>query len=187
MGRTEVDPGATGTLNLKDFIRDIPDFPKPGILFRDITPLLLAPRAMAQVEDRMVDAFAKTGVTAVAGIESRGFIFGMAVARRLGVGFIPIRKEGKLPFTRERESYALEYGEGVLEVHDDAAGKGDRVLIVDDLLATGGTGAASVTLVERLGAEVAGLAFVVELSFLGGRKLLEGQQVLSLITYDGED
>ena len=99
-------------MNLKDYIRDIPDFPKPGIMFRDITPLLLEPHAMSHVENLMVDAFEDAGITAVAGIESRGFIFGMAVARRLGVGFIPIRKEGKLPFTRERESYALEYGKG---------------------------------------------------------------------------
>ncbi len=173
-------------MDLKDFIRDVPDFPKPGILFRDITPMLRDPAAFREAEDRLVAAFTGAGVQVVAGIESRGFIFGIAVARRLGVGFVPVRKEGKLPFDRLSETYALEYGEGVLELHRDAVRAGERVLVVDDLLATGGTAAAAARLIERLGAEVAGLAFVVELSFLGGRKLLEGRRIAALIDYDGE-
>jgi adenine phosphoribosyltransferase len=172
------------SVDLKAYIRDVPDFPKPGILFRDITPLLADPGAFAEVEGRLARAFAADGITAVAGIESRGFIFGMALARRFEVGFIPIRKEGKLPAGRLAETYALEYGEGVLEIHEDAAGSGDRVLIVDDLLATGGTAQAAAVLVERLGATVTGLGFVIELSFLKGRDKLPGRRVESLITYD---
>ena len=173
------------TLELKTFIRDIPDFPKPGILFRDITPLLAEPRALAEVERRLAGAWTASRPTAVAGIESRGFIFGILLARRLDVPFIPIRKAGKLPWTRLSESYALEYGEGVLEAHEDAAKAGDRVVIVDDLLATGGTAAAAARLVERLGAQVLGFGFVVELGFLEGRKKLGTYPVDSLIVYDG--
>jgi adenine phosphoribosyltransferase len=170
-------------MDLKTRIRDVPDFPKPGIVFRDITPLLADPSALAYVEARLVDAFAKDEPTAVAGIESRGFIFGTALARRLGVGFLPLRKAGKLPWTRLSETYSLEYGEGTLEIHADAVGERDRVLVVDDLLATGGTAAASVRLIERLGAAVIGLGFVVELSFLGGREKLPGRKVVSLVDY----
>src|SRR5262245_60241211 len=170
--------------DLKAFIRDIPDFPKQGILFRDITPLLGSPNAMREVERRFVEAWKSKDVTAVAGVESRGFIFGTLVARGLGIPFIPIRKQGKLPWTRLSESYALEYGEGVLEAHDDAARAGDRVVIVDDLLATGGTAAASARLIERLGAHVVGFGFVVELGFLEGRTKLGRAPVHSLITYD---
>jgi adenine phosphoribosyltransferase len=173
-------------VNLENYIRDIPDFPKPGILFKDITPLLADPEAFSAAENRLVEAISDDHLTAVAGIESRGFIFGTVVARRLGLGFVPIRKEGKLPSTRLAETYALEYGEGVLEIHDDAVGKDDRVLIVDDLLATGGTAAASARLIERLGAEVAGLAFVVELAFLKGREKLPGRHVISLVSYDSD-
>jgi adenine phosphoribosyltransferase len=173
-------------MDLKACIRDVPDFPKAGIVFRDITPLLRSPEAMAHVEDRLHEAFGNAGVTAVAGIESRGFIFGANLARRMGVAFIPIRKAGKLPAACISESYALEYGEATVEIHEDAARAGDRVLIVDDLLATGGTAAASVRLVERLGAEVAGLAFVVELTFLHGREPLAGQNIVSLVSYDAE-
>jgi adenine phosphoribosyltransferase len=173
-------------LDLKEFIRDIPDFPKPGILFRDITPLLGDPEAMREVENRLAALWKSESVTGVAAVESRGFIFGTLLARRLEVPFIPIRKAGKLPWARLSESYALEYGEGVLEVHEDAAEKGDRVVIVDDLLATGGTAAASARLIERLGARVVAFGFVVELAFLEGRKRLAGYPVVSLITYDGE-
>jgi adenine phosphoribosyltransferase len=173
-------------MDLKQCIRDVPGFPKPGIVFRDITPLLRDARAFAEVEDRLVEAFLDDGVTAVVGIESRGFIFGASVARRLGVGFVPARKAGKLPADRIAESYALEYGEAVLELHADAVGPGDRVLIVDDLLATGGTAAAAARLVERLGATVAGLAFVVELSFLNGRKPLAGRKIVALVDYASE-
>lgn len=170
-------------VDLKTFIRDVPDFPKPGILFRDITPLLASADACAEVEARLAREFEGDGITAVAGIESRGFIFGMALARRFSVGFIPIRKQGKLPARCLSETYALEYGEGVLEIHDDAAGAGDRVLIVDDLLATGGTANAAANLVERLGAQVVGLGFVIELEFLKGREKLPGRRVVSLIAY----
>jgi len=171
-------------VDLKAFIRDIPDFPKKGILFRDITPLLGAPPAMQEVERRFVEAWKSQNLNAVAGVESRGFIFGTLVARGLQIPFIPIRKQGKLPWTRLSESYALEYGEGVLEAHDDAARAGDRVVIVDDLLATGGTAAASARLIERLGAHVVGFGFVVELGFLEGRKRLGNTPVVSLITYE---
>jgi adenine phosphoribosyltransferase len=173
-------------VNLKDYIRDIPDFPKPGILFRDITPLLADPAAFRALEDRMVEAVGKYEPTVVAGIESRGFIFGIALARRLGLGFVPIRKAGKLPGTRISEGYALEYGESVLEIHDDALESGSRVLIVDDLLATGGTARATVRLVERLGATVAALVFAVELSFLKGREKLSDHPVVALIDYPEE-
>ena len=173
-------------MDLKQHIRGVADFPKPGIMFRDITPLLRNARAFAEVEDRLVQAFLDDGVTAVVGIESRGFIFGASVARRLGVGFVPARKAGKLPADHIAESYALEYGEAVLEIHADAVGPGDRVLIVDDLLATGGTAAAAARLVERLGATVVGLAFVVELSFLSGRKPLTGHKIVALVDYASE-
>jgi adenine phosphoribosyltransferase len=179
MGRDPVT-----AVDLKAFIRDIPDFPKKGILFRDITPLLGAPSAMQEVERRFVEAWKSQGVDAVAGVESRGFIFGTLVARGLQIPFIPIRKQGKLPWTRLSESYALEYGEGVLEAHDDAARAGDRVVIVDDLLATGGTAAASARLIERLGAHVVGFGFVVELGFLEGRRRLGNTPVESLLIYD---
>ena len=171
-------------MDLKEFIRDVPDFPKPGIVFKDITPILLNPKALSHAIDGLADAFRESGVTKVAGIESRGFIFGVPVSERLGVGFVPIRKEGKLPAKVISHTYALEYGEGVVEIHDDAVGPGDRVVIVDDLLATGGTAEAAVYLVRRLGAEVVGLAFVVELGFLGGRAKLDGVPIDSLITYD---
>jgi adenine phosphoribosyltransferase len=173
-------------MDLKEHIRDVPDFPKPGIVFKDITPLLANPEAMVQVENWLAEAFAGERLTAIAGIESRGFIFAALLARRLGLGIVPIRKEGKLPAARLSETYSLEYGESVLEIHEDAVGESDRVLIVDDLLATGGTAAASARLIERVGAEVVGLAFVVELSFLEGRGKLEGRRVVSLLEYGSE-
>jgi adenine phosphoribosyltransferase len=173
-------------MNLKNYIRDIPDFPKPGIVFKDITPLLADVEAFAEAERQLMEPFRDKDLTAIAGIESRGFIFGATVARRLGVSFIPIRKEGKLPFTRIAESYSLEYGQGVLEIHEDAASSGDRILLIDDLLATGGTAAASIRLIERLEATVVGLAFVIELGFLGGRKQLGDHEVLALVNYDAE-
>lgn len=173
-------------MNLKNYIRDIPDFPKPGIVFKDITPLLSNVEAFAQVERQLVEPFRAKDLTAIAGIESRGFIFGAMVARHLGVSFIPIRKQGKLPFNRIAESYSLEYGQGIIEIHEDAASAGDRILLVDDLLATGGTAAASIRLIERLEATVVGLAFVIELGFLGGRKQLEGYEILALVNYDAE-
>lgn len=170
-------------MDLKQYVRDIPDFPKSGILFRDITPLLADPRAFREVEDRMLAAFEGERITRIAGIESRGFLFGMPLARRLEVGLVPVRKAGKLPGARISETYALEYGEGVLELHEDAVGTGDRVLIVDDLLATGGTAAAAARLVERAGAEVVGLVFAIELASLKGRERLPGRRVVSVIEY----
>jgi len=170
-------------VDLKQYVRDIPDFPKSGILFRDITPLLADPRAFREVEDRMLAAFEGERITRIAGIESRGFLFGMPLARRLEVGLVPVRKAGKLPGARISETYALEYGEGVLELHEDAVGTGDRVLIVDDLLATGGTAAAAARLVERAGAEVVGLVFAIELASLKGRERLPGRRVVSVIEY----
>jgi adenine phosphoribosyltransferase len=171
------------TLDLKSYITDVPDFPSPGILFRDVTPLLASPDAVSFAVDALARWAGELGATRVAGIESRGFLFGLPVAVALGVGFTPVRKPGKLPRETIRESYALEYGEDALEVHADAFGAGDRVLIVDDLLATGGTAAATVRLVERTGAEVAGLGFVVELSALKGREKVAGQALRSLVTY----
>ena len=173
-------------MDLYAHIRDIPDFPKPGILFKDITPLLKSPEAMMAVEEGFLKAFAGEGITAVAGIESRGFIFGIALARRLGVAFLPVRKAGKLPAATISHSYELEYGEDTIQIHEDAADKWDRVLIVDDLLATGGTAEATAALISKLGAEIVGLAFVIELSFLNGRARLAPHRVESLLTYTGE-
>jgi len=173
-------------MELKAWIRDVPDFPKPGILFKDITPLLGNPKALVAAEESMCAPFVDAGITKVVGIESRGFIFGALLARRLGVGFVPIRKPGKLPAERVRASYTLEYGEDVLEMHSDAVGEGDLVLIVDDLLATGGTAEAAARLVEGTGATVAGLTFLVELSFLEGRKRLGERRVEAVLEYGDE-
>lgn len=167
----------------KSLIRDIPDFPKPGIIFKDITPVLLHPQAFAEVVQKMVDFAREKNAEAIVGIESRGFMFGTPIALELGVGFIPVRKLGKLPHETIQCEYALEYGTSVVEMHRDAIVPGQRVVIVDDLLATGGTAAASVKLVEELGGKVAGLVFLVELTFLYGRKQLEGYDVKSFVTY----
>jgi adenine phosphoribosyltransferase len=168
---------------LSSLIRDIPDYPKPGILFKDITPLLADPRAFSQATRLMAEPFADAGVTHVVAIESRGFILGAPVAQQLGAGFVPVRKPGKLPHTKRREEYALEYGTDALEVHDDAVGAAARVLIVDDVLATGGTAAATCRLVESLGATVVGLSFLLALSFLSGAERLGGRRVGSILTY----
>ena len=168
---------------IRSRIRDVPDFPKPGILFKDITPLIGDAAGLAATCDLLAEPFAGAGVDAVAGMESRGFIFGAPVAERLGVGFVPIRKPGKLPADTVREVYDLEYGTDALEMHSDAVPAGARVLLVDDLLATGGTAAATARLVRRIGAEVVAAAFVVELGFLPGRRALEGTRVHSLVTY----
>jgi adenine phosphoribosyltransferase len=164
-------------------VRDIPDFPKPGILFKDITPVLADHAALQQVVDRFVEWSQARSVDVVVGIESRGFIFGAPVALRLGRGFLPVRKVGKLPHITVREEYELEYGSSVVEIHRDAVEPGQRVLIVDDLLATGGTAAAAARLVEQLGGKVVGLSFLIELTFLPGRTLLKDYDVQSLITY----
>lgn len=173
-------------LTIKRLIRDVPDFPKAGILFKDVTPLLADPAAMEQVVDALAAPFRAVGgpvVDRVLGIESRGFIFGTPVAQRLGVGFAPIRKPGKLPWRTVSESYALEYGEDRIELHQDAVRAGERVLVIDDLLATGGTLSAACRLVERLGGTVAGCAVVIELGFLEGKKRLGDRLLHSLITY----
>jgi adenine phosphoribosyltransferase len=173
----------TEALDLRPFIRDVPDFPKPGIVFKDITPLLRSAQALDAAIDRLARPYAGAGITQVAAMESRGFIFGSSVARQLGAGFIPIRKPGKLPWTKRRHEYILEYGTDVLEIHDDALCAEDRVLIVDDVLATGGTAAAAVQLVYDCGAELIGAAFVIELTFLEGRKKLGNVAVESVIVY----
>jgi len=172
-------------LDLDPHIRAIPDVPEPGIVFRDLTPLLADGAALARSIDGLVDAVgASVGpVDAVAGIEARGFLLGPPVALRLGVGFVPVRKPGKLPWQVEAETYALEYGTDTVEVHVDALVPGQRVLIVDDLIATGGTAAASSRLVDRLGARVAGFAFLVELTALDGRAALGDAPVVSLLDY----
>lgn len=164
-------------------IRDIPDFPKPGILFKDITPVLSDPLALREAVALLSAPFVDGGLTAVVGMEARGFIFGALVAQTLGVGFVPLRKPGKLPATVRSIAYDLEYGSATLEVHADALNSDDRVLIVDDLLATGGTAAASCELVEALGARVAALAFMVELKGLGGREKLAPYSIHRLLEY----
>ena len=168
---------------LETFIRDIPDFPEPGVVFKDITPLLADRQAFGTAVDHLAEPFLGSGITHVVGIEARGFIVATPVAERLGAGFVPIRKAGKLPWEVVSVEYALEYGVGVLEVHRDAVGAGDQVLIVDDVLATGGTARAAIKLVEDLGASVAGLSFLIELGFLGGRAKLADRDLHSLLVY----
>ena len=170
-------------MDLQALIRDIPDFPKPGIIFKDITPLLANPEALAHVIKKMAEPFKNERIDMVIGMESRGFIFGPGVAMELGCGFAPVRKPGKLPHHTEEISYDLEYGKDTLEIHKDAHGHGDRILIVDDLLATGGTAAATTSLVEKLGGEVAGYSFLIELDFLKGRNALSVPRVEALIHY----
>lgn len=168
---------------LKARIRDIPDFPKEGIIFKDITPLLRDAASFKQAVALMAGRYADVKIDQVVGIEARGFILGAALAYELGTGFVPIRKPGKLPYKTLRETYDLEYGTDSMEIHEDALEPGWKVLLVDDLLATGGTMRAAVNLVEKLGVEIHEIAFMVELSFLGGREKLKGQQVFSLMTF----
>jgi len=168
---------------LRGFIRDVPDFPKPGIVFKDITPLLRSPRALERSIHELADPYRRAGITTVAGIESRGFIFGSCVARVLGAGFVPIRKPGKLPWTTRRHEYVLEYGSDALEIHDDALTTNDRVLIIDDVLATGGTAVAASALVRASGATLVAFATVIELTFLNPRSKLDGVEVHTLIRY----
>jgi len=177
----------TPATDLKAHIRSIKDFPKPGIMFRDITPLLAAPVAFREAIRQMAERFRNSGVTAIAAAEARGFIFAAPLALELNAAFVPVRKPGKLPFDRRAFQYDLEYGTDSLEMHVDAVKTGDRVLLVDDLLATGGTMQACAKLAEQCGAHVVGCAFLVELTFLPGRKKLEGYDVLSLIQYDDEN
>jgi len=169
---------------LKKLIREIPDFPKPGILFYDITTLLKDKVGLATLIDRLSEYYIARDVDLVLGMEARGFIFAPALAYRLNAGFVPVRKPGKLPAATVRHDYALEYGTNSLEIHKDAIEKGQRVLIVDDLLATGGTAEATAKLAESLGARIAGLGFVVELEFLKGRGKLKAYDVMSLLRYD---
>ena len=170
-------------MDLKTFIRDVPDFPKPGIIFKDITPLLRSPEALTHACDAMAAPFKSERITTVAAIESRGFIFGSCVARVLNAGFVPIRKPGKLPWTTRRNEYILEYGKDALEIHDDAVNASDRVLLIDDVLATGGTAAAAAMLIRDCGATLVGAGMLIELGFLDGRKKLNGTAVHSVIQY----
>ncbi|HEX8872440.1 MAG TPA: adenine phosphoribosyltransferase [Candidatus Acidoferrum sp.] len=170
--------------DLKKLIREVPDYPKPGILFYDVTTLLKDKKGFQTLIDRLCKHYDGHHIDLVAGIEARGFIFAPALAYRLGAGFIPVRKPKKLPYKTARVSYALEYGTDTLEIHEDAVQKGQRVLLCDDLLATGGTAAAAVQLIRSLGGTVDGAAFAVELSFLGGRAKLPGLDVYSLMKYD---
>jgi adenine phosphoribosyltransferase len=167
----------------EDLVRDVPDFPIPGILFKDITPIVQNAAAFKQVTDELTKWSRSLKVDAVVGIEARGFLFGAPVALELGVGFVPLRKLGKLPYNRVTEEYALEYGTNTVEMHADSVTPGQRVVIIDDLLATGGTAAAAARLVERLGGEVVGIGFVIELGFLEGRKSLSPYDVHALIRY----
>lgn len=168
---------------LRALVRNVPDYPKAGVVFKDITPLLKDASAFASVVGGIAGHYRDQAIDYVVGIESRGFIFGAAVATAMGAGFIPVRKPGKLPHRTHRCEYALEYGTDALEIHQDAVETGKRVLIVDDVLATGGTAAAAVELVQRTGGNVAGLAFLIELGFLQGRDKVPGLDVLSLLTY----
>lgn len=171
------------SIRLEDWIRDIPDFPQKGILFKDITPLLQNGPAFHAAMDRLAAHYAGSGIEVVVGIESRGFIFGSVLAYLLNCGFVPVRKFGKLPSQTVSVEYALEYGTNVVEIHTDAIYPGQRVLIVDDLLATGGTVSAAMELVEKLGGYIVGIAFLVELTFLKGREHLKGHDVFALIKY----
>jgi len=173
-------------MDLKDKIRNVPDFPKKGIVFRDITTLLSDGDAFKYSVDRMTEQYEGKEIDLVLGAEARGFIFGALIAYKLGIGFIPVRKPGKLPYKTCQTSYDLEYGQNVLQMHIDAVKKGDRVLIVDDLVATGGTAKAKADLVEKMGGEVVGFCFLIELEFLNPRRLLEGYDIFSLIKYDSE-
>ena len=172
-------------LQIESLVRAIPDFPIPGILFRDITPLLKDANGFKAAVDLFVDKYKGQEIDYVVAIEARGYMLGAPLAYSIGAGFVPVRKPGKLPGTKFTEEYALEYGTNSLEIHDDAIGHGQRVLVVDDLLATGGTAAATARLLERLGAQITGFAFLIELSFLDGRSTLEalGHDVTSFITY----
>jgi adenine phosphoribosyltransferase len=174
---------ATEETNLEKHIRSVPDWPKKGILFRDITPLLAEPKAFAAVVDALCAGVEDEDIEYVAAVEARGFIFGAAVARKLGAGFVPIRKKGKLPFKTESVTYDLEYGTDTLEVHCDAVEKGAKVLMVDDLLATGGTMAAACELIEKIGGNIAGIAFLIELCDLAGREKLGGYEIHTVISY----
>jgi len=171
-------------MELKSLIRDIPDFPKPGILFRDITPLLASPDGLRAVNDAFVERVKDLGITKIAAVEARGFLFATPLAMQLDIGLVPVRKPGKLPHETLSFDYELEYGTDTLEIHADAIGEGDKVLIIDDLLATGGTVGACVELIKKAGGEVTACAFVIELAFLGGAAKLGDVPIISLVTYE---
>ncbi|MBR9802054.1 MAG: adenine phosphoribosyltransferase [Rubinisphaera brasiliensis] len=177
----------TGSLDLKQYIRSIPDFPKPGIMFRDITPLLMHPPALRHAVSLLADEFRDLKINKIMAAEARGFIFATPLAMELDAGFVPVRKHGKLPFDTRAFHYDLEYGSDTLEIHSDALEPGDRVLMIDDLLATGGTVAACLHLAKQAEAEVVGCGFLVELDFLNGRAALEDRKVFSLIHYGDEN
>ena len=168
---------------IREAIRDVPDFPKPGIMFKDITPILDDPKLFKATIDLFTERAKQLKVNKIAAIDARGFLFGGAVADRLGIGLVPIRKQGKLPYKTYEKTYDLEYGTATLAVHQDAFNEGDRVLLIDDLLATGGTALASAILIEKAGGEVAEIAFLVELSFLDGRKALEQYKVYAPVSF----
>lgn len=170
--------------HLTSLIRDIPDWPEPGVVFKDITPVLADGKAFASLIDSLMEPFHDSGVTKVAGIEARGFTLATPIANRLGAGFIPVRKPGKLPWNTVREEYVLEYGTDALEIHTDAAHEGERILLVDDVIATGGTAAAAIRLLRGIGAEVVGFAVFIELGFLNGAHMLDGVPLHALVTYD---
>jgi adenine phosphoribosyltransferase len=169
--------------DLEAAIRNVPDFPQPGIQFKDITPVLGDARLFAGAIDLMASRHADAGIDACVGIDARGFIFAAAAAKQLGTGFVPVRKKGKLPWKTHEESYSLEYGEATVAIHQDALQPGARVLLLDDLLATGGTAAAAVSLLKKIGAEIVEIGFLIELGFLNGREKMNGAPINSLITY----
>jgi len=169
---------------LRAAIRDVVDFPKPGIVFKDITPVLAHPGLFRDAITLLCDSAGGQKIDKVVGIDARGFIFAAAVADRLGAGFVPVRKKGKLPWKTRRQAYSLEYGESVVELHEDAVAPGETVLLVDDLLATGGTAGAALALLDQLGATVAGVSFLIELAFLDGRKMLGNHKIDSILVFD---
>lgn len=173
----------TQNIDLKDYVRDIPDWPKEGILFRDITPLLSSPEAFSKAVNILADCYNDRQIDHVAGIEARGFIFGAAVAEKIGAGFIPIRKKGKLPYQIESVTYELEYGTDTVEVHKDCLKDGNKVLLIDDLLATGGTMAAAAKLITKIGGQIQGIAFLIELQFLKGKEKLTDYDVKTILKY----
>ncbi|MBN1553144.1 MAG: adenine phosphoribosyltransferase [Phycisphaerae bacterium] len=173
-------------MNIESYIRDVPDFPKKGIVFKDITPLLACPEAMKDTADALAAPFAGKGIDLVAGVEARGWIFGSLLAERLEAGFVPIRKPGKLPYKKISRTYGLEYGTNTIEIHTDAVQPGQSVLMVDDLLATGGTMSAACNLVKELGGTIAACTFVIELCFLPGREVLKEYEIHTLLEIQGE-
>lgn len=176
-------PPMSATDPLRSAVRDVADFPKPGILFKDITPILADANLFREAISRLSSAAGEQKIDKVVGIDARGFIFAAAVADRIGAGFVPVRKKGKLPWKTRQTAYALEYGESVVELHEDAVNPGEKILLVDDLLATGGTAAAAVKLLDELGADLIGIAFLIELTFLKGRERLGNHRVHSILSY----